>query len=145
MAGTLTPYVAQHRSRGVSKIKASITCDASGDATSTVVGVAYGRLVAVGYVPGSFATGVDLTVTDEGGATLFSLTNAGLSARYIRPSQDITGNTGTAITDGANNPDSNRDIWIGGKIKIVAAQGGNLGAGALHLVIDESDCKEPRY
>lgn len=138
MAGTLTPYVAEHRSRGVSKIKVAITCDASGDASETVVGVAYGKLVGVGYVPGTFATGVDITVRDEGGAAILTLTNAGLSARYFRPSNDIVGADGVAVTDGANSPNSNRDILVGGKIKVVAAQGGNLGAGAIHLVIDET-------
>lgn len=145
MAGTLTPYVAEHRSRGVSKIKVAITCDASGDASATIVGVGYGRLVAVGYKPGTLATGVDITLKDEGGAAILTLTNAGLSARYFRPSNDAVSNTGAAITDGLGETLSNKDIFVGGKLQVVAAQGGNLGAGELHLVIDETDLMEPKY
>jgi hypothetical protein len=122
----------------VCKISVAITCDASGDASETVVGVAYGKLVGVGYAPGTLATGVDITVKDEGGAAILTLTNAGTSPRYFRPTNDITTNAGVAVTDGANNPNTNRDIFVAGKVKVVAAQGGNLGAGAIQLVFDET-------
>jgi len=146
MAGTIVAATTAHRARGVVKQVIAITCDAAGDASITVTGIGFGRLVAVGYKPGTLATGVDLTVTEaESGANILTLTNAGLTARYFRPSNDPTTVAGVAITDGANSPDSNRDIWVGGKIKVTAAQGGNLGAGELHLVIDEADLKEPRY
>lgn len=144
MAGTLTSYKTEHRTRGVVKIKCAITCDAAGDATATVVGTAFGALVAVGYVPGTLATGVDITVTDENGAALLTLTNAGLTARYFRPTADITTNAGVAVTDALTATDTNRHIFVGGKIKVGAAQGGNLGAGELHLVFDETIIASPK-
>lgn len=139
MAGSITAVKAEHRSRGVIKIKAAVTCDASGDASTTVIGVAYGKIVAIGYKPGTFDTGVDLTLTDDNGTTLFSLTNAATSARYFRPTAVIATNAGAAITAADTAPNVNRDIYVAGKLKLVAAQGGNLGAGELHIVVDESD------
>lgn len=140
MAGTITYTVAEHRTRGVVKVKAVITCDASGDASATIVGVAFGKLVAVGYKPGTFDTGADITVTEaESGKAILTITNAGTSARYFKPTQVITDNVGAAVTAAASAPNVNRMIFVGGKLKITVAQGGNLGAGELHLVIDETD------
>ena len=139
MAGTITASKEKGAARGIVKLKAAITCDASGDATVTEFGSAFGKLVAVGYVPGTFATGVDLTVTDATtGATILSLTNAGTSGRYFRPTAVITDNAGAAVSAAATAVDVNRDIFISGGVKVVAAQGGNLGAGSLFLVVDEN-------
>lgn len=142
MAGSITSVKIEHRPRGVVKTVATITCDSAGDATATVVGVGFGKLVGVGYVPGTFATGVDITVTDvASGTALLTLTNAGLSARYFRPTLVITDNVGVAVAAALTAVNVNRDIFCSGKVSIVAAQGGNLGAGALHLVVDETDVK----
>ena len=140
MAGTVVVSPALHRSRGTCKINVAITVDASGNATATDLPEVFGNLVAVGYTPGTLATGVDITITDKtSGATVFSLTNAGTSPRYFRPTNDITTNVGVAVTDGANNPNTNRDIFLGGKLQIAVAQGGVSTSGALQLVVDESD------
>jgi hypothetical protein len=140
MAGSITSTTIEHRSRGVIKMKAVITCDASGDASVSVIGVAFGKLVGVGYVPGTLATGVDITVSDTAsGKALLTLTNAGLTARYFRPTAVVSDSVGTAVAAATTAPNVNRDIFVGGKISLLVAQGGNLGAGELHLVIDESD------
>ncbi len=145
MAGSAVGTKVLHRPRGVVRTKVAITCDASGDATATVVGVGFGRLVAVGYTPGTLATGVDITVTDTAtGKAILTLTDAGTSPRYFRPTQVVTGATGAALTAGdgsggaGTGNDVNRDIFLAGKVSVVAAQGGNLGAGALHLIVDET-------
>lgn len=140
MAGTITSVTAEHRTRGVVKQVISITCDASGDASATVTGVAFGALRAIGYKPGTLDTGADITIADgETGTTLVTLTNAGTSARYFRPTRVITDNVGTAVAAALTAVNVNRDIYVGGKLKVTVAQGGNLGAGTLYLVIDESD------
>lgn len=139
MAGAITVVrVRENKARGLTKIKASVTVDASGVATATEIGSAFGRLVAVGYKPGDLDTGVDLTLTDaDTGATVFSLTNAGTTARYIRPTAVITDVAGAAVTAAATANDVNRDIFLAGSLKLAAAQGGVSKSGELHLLIDE--------
>lgn len=138
MAGSIVSSSINHRPRGIIKIKAVLTADASGDATVTTVGAAFGRLVAVGYKPGTLATGADITVTDaDTAATIFSLTDAGVTARYFRPTVVITTNAGVAVTAAATATGVDRDLYLAGKVKIVVAQGGNLGAGELYLIVDE--------
>ena len=139
MAGSIVGTTTAAKGRGIVKIKAVLTCDASGDATVTTIGAAFGRLVGVGYKPGTLDTGSDITVTDaDTAATIFSLTNAGTSARYIRPTANITLNTGVAVTAATTAVDVNRDIYVAGKVKVVVAQGGSGGAGEVHLVFAEA-------
>lgn len=138
MAGSITSVVKSRKGLGIVRLKAAITCDASGDASITVIGSAFGRVVAVGYAPGTLATGVDITVTDsDSGAALFVLTNAGVTARYFRPTAVVTDNVGVAVTAATTAVDVNRDVFVAGNIKITAAQGGNLGAGSLSVIVQE--------
>jgi len=140
MAGSITATTVAHKSRGLVALKATFVTDASGDATATVMGEAYGRLVGVSYDPatGSVATGADLTVTDaDSGATVFSLTNGGTAARFMRPTAVATTNAGAAITAATTAVDVNRDIFVAGKLKLVVAQGGDTKTGYLTLFIDE--------
>lgn len=138
MAGTVSSVVLSHRSRGIVKLRVHIVVDASGVATAAPVGAVFGKLVAVGYKPGTLDTGADITVTDTlTGATIFSLTDAGTSPRYFRPTKDITGENGVAVTDGANNPNTNRDLYVNGKTTVAVAQGGVSTEGDLYLVVDE--------
>lgn len=140
MAGTLTKTVIRHRARGIVKLKAAFTTDASGDVTVGDIGPAYGQLVQVKYDAGSggtaLATGVDITVTDKDtGATIFSLTDAGTTGRTMRPTNIPTTNAGVAVTPGAGY-DVGPPI-ISGELRMVVAQGGNAKSGALYLVIQE--------
>lgn len=139
MAGTLAATTILHKGSGVKKIKAVLTCDGSGVVTAAVAGTAFGRLVGVAYKPGTLATGVDITVTDsDSGASLLVLTDAGLTARYFRPTAVVTSNVGVAVTAAATATNVDRDIYLCGKVKIAVAQGGAAGAGELDLIIDES-------
>lgn len=144
MAGSVVLATISHRSRGVVKTKVAITVDASGNATGSVVGVGFGRLVAVGYAPGTFATGVDITVSDtDSGKAILTLTNAGTSPRYFRPTAVITTNAGAAVTAAGTAVDVNRDIFVGGKISVAVAQGGVSTSGTLYLVVDEEGLGNP--
>jgi hypothetical protein len=138
MAGSITTVTKNRKGLGILRLKAVITCDASGNATATVIGSAYGRIVGVVYDADTFDTGVDLTVTDsDSGATIFSLTNAGTSDLFIRPTAVITTSAGVAVTASTSAVDVNRDIYVAGNISVAAAQGGNLGAGSLSLIVQE--------
>jgi len=138
MAGTITGTTVTHRPRGLVQVKATITVDASGNATAAIVGEAYGRIVGVSYAPGTLATGADITITDsDSGATLFVLTDAGATPRFFRPTQVVTSNVGVAITAATTAVDVNRDVYIAGKIKVAVAQGGVSTSGVLRLFVEE--------
>ena len=127
------------KGRGIAKVKVVITTAADGTVAETVVGSVQGRLVGVGYKPGTLATGVDITVKDyESGATVFSLTDAGTSARFFRPTQVITTVAGVAVTAATTAVDVNRDIFLSGKLSVTVAQGGNAFTGELHLIVAET-------
>lgn len=135
----LTGTTIVNKGTGVKRIKAVLVCDGSGVIAASVAGAAFGRLVGVGYKPGTLATGVDITVTDsDTGATIFSLTDAGTTPRYFRPSAVVTTNAGVAVTAATTATNVDRDIYVAGKIKVAVAQGGAAGAGELHLIVDES-------
>jgi hypothetical protein len=139
MAGSIATTTIAHKERGLVRIDSVLTTDAAGVVTAGVVGAAYGRLVAVAYKPNTLATGADITVKDQkSGATIFSLTDAGTSARYIRPTGVVTTNAGVAITAAATATAVDRDIYVAGKVTVEVAQGGNTLNGTLSLIFDES-------
>jgi hypothetical protein len=140
MAGTITAVAKAQKGRGILRLKATFTSDASGDASATIIGSAFGRIVGVGYDPvtGSVATGADITITDaDSGAALITLTNAGTSARFFRPSAVVTDNTGTAVTAAVTAVDVNRDIYVAGNLKLTVAQAGNAKTGYVFIVVEE--------
>jgi hypothetical protein len=138
MAGTITGGTVFHRARGQYKLKVTLAVDASGDCTIDEIGPVFGKLIGVGYKPGTLATGADITLTEKAtGATVFALGSAGTSNRYFRPSAVITGDDGAAITDHANNPNVNRDIFLAGTLQCTVAQGGVSTTGYLYLVVQE--------
>lgn len=138
MAGTITPAVTRHRSRGVVRADVAITTDASGDATVTSIGSFYGRLVGLLYEAGDLATGVDITIVDVAtGAVVFTLTDAGTSPLFILPGINRSALTKAVLTSGTSNTDAFKDVYVAGELSLVAAQGGNAKSGSVALIIDE--------
>lgn len=138
MAGTITATVKSRKGQGIVRLKAALTCTAGGVVDAAPVGNVFGRLVAVGYAPGTLDTGADITVTDgDTGAAILTLTNAGTSARWIRPTTVITDNAGVAITPATTATDLNRDVYIAGPIKVAVAQGGNATSGSITFIVQE--------
>ena len=143
MAGTITSTVKSRKGLGIVRIRAAILVDASGVATATVIGSAFGRIVGIAYDPtagagGTMDTGADLTLTDgDSGATIWSLANAGTSPLFKRPTMAVTDNAGAAITPATTANDINRDIFVAGNIKLAVAQGGNVMTGALDVFVQE--------
>ena len=144
MAGTAVPTKIEHRSRGVVRTNITMVTDASGDATATVVGVGFGRLVGVLYDGGLDASAV-ITITDsKSGATVVAYTTGTEGvAVYFRPSTVITSNVGVAVAAAASAPNVNRDYFISGKITVTVASGGNVETGILGLIVDESGVGNP--
>jgi len=138
MAGTIVTTVKARKGQGIVRLKATLTCDGSGVVTAAPIGSAFGRIVAIGYTPGTIATGGDITITDtDSGAALVTLTDAGVSNRWFRPTGVVTDNAGVAVTAATTAVDLNRDVYVAGKISVAVAQGGAAGAGALTIIVQE--------
>jgi hypothetical protein len=233
MAGTVSPAVISHRSRGLVRLDLAVTCDAAGAASATLAGLGFGRLVGIaaagkagdlisisdgktgaalcslrlGSAFGNTTTGdttggvsedlyttgaahglvahdviVFSSITGGGGtgvvvntpywvvddaslaATTFSLAasladstagtiviknvgTADISAatwykvaaatRYIRPSTAIVDNAGAAVAAADTAPNVNRDILLGGKVKVAVVGGNSSGTSTVSLLIDE--------
>lgn len=138
MAGTITASKTTHRVRGLVRLSATLLTDAAGVVTAGSMGSAFGRVVAVEYAPGTLATGADIIIKDQAGATVVSLTDAGTTPRRFRPTAVITTNAGVAVAAAATATLVDRDIYVGGPLTVEVAQGGNAVTGAIHLLIDES-------
>lgn len=141
MAGTVSALSVQHRKRGIHRIDATLVTDASGVATATVVGAATGRLVGVCYDGGLDASAV-ITLKDwKTGATLLTYTTGTEgTAVFFRPSVVIVDSLGATLgAASANYPNTNRDIFVAGKLTIGVTSGGNVETGAIALIVDESN------
>lgn len=139
MAGTIGRTYIQHRSRGVVRNELAITCDASGDASATIAGVGFGRLVGVLYNGGLDASAV-ITVTDtKSGATVFGPYTTGTEgvAVSLRPTTAIVTVAGAAVTPADTAPNTNRAIYVGGKLSVVVSSGGVSETCKLALLVDE--------
>lgn len=112
--------------------KAEILTDASGDATVYLQpsrnNNLNGFLVLLKYVPGTIATGADLTITGEtSGIPILTITNAGTSTVFWYPRALLN-----AVADGAASSNPSEFVPIKDeRIKVVVAQGGNGGAGSI--------------
>lgn len=149
MAGTAAaaaPVV--HRSRGVVRIEAALTCDASGVISETVIGTAFGRLVGVLYDGGLDASAV-ITVKQYPGASSVSVpvlaytTGTEGTPVFFRPTDIVTTNAGADITAAATATNVNRDIYLAGKVTVTVASGGVSETAKLALIVDESGLGEP--
>lgn len=142
MAGTAVATVVKHRPRGLVRTDVSITCDsADGLAPATVVGVGYGRLVAVLYDGGLDANAVIAVTDTKTGAAIFTLTagTEGTPVFYAHPTSVLQDQAGTAITAADTAPNVNRPIILAGKVSVaVTTTGGNSETGKLSLIVDES-------
>lgn len=140
MAGTAVPTAIKHRSRGVVRTDVTMVTDASGDASATVIGVGFGRLVGFLYDGGLDASAV-ITLSDaKTGATVVSYTTGteGTPVAF-RPTTVIVDTAGTAVTAADTAPNVNRDIYVAGKLKVTVASGGNVETGKIALIVDEAN------
>lgn len=111
------------------RVTVPLTTDASGNCTAYSPAVS-GRVMSVIYTKGTLdGTTTDITVSTAATLqTILTLTNVTASAAY-HPRTVVNGNTGTALAgvEPINAADE--------EIKIVVAQGGNVGAGSVTLII----------
>jgi hypothetical protein len=110
------------------KVVLKVTTDASGDSSATSPNWCMGWLYRMTYIPGTLATGADLTVTSEGpmSQSLLVKANAGTSNVSFYPL-----GVSNAANDGTAGTTYDNLQLIDGKIKLVVAQGGNVTTGTL--------------
>lgn len=147
LAAAAAPVV--HRSRGVVRIEAALTCDASGVVSETVIGAAYGKLVGVLYDGGLDASAV-ITIKQYPGApstvsvpVIAYTTGTEGTPVFFRPTDIITTNAGADVSASANAVGVNRDIYLAGKVTVTVASGGNAETGKIALIVDEADLGDP--
>jgi hypothetical protein len=117
-------------------VTATITTDASGDATVYLGTRLRGRVHALKYAPGTIDTGGDLTITGETtGVPILVKANAGTATVWFYPRELVS-----LHTDGSDASDAFTDIHVlNERIKVVVAQGGNAKTGAITAYIDTPD------
>lgn len=112
----------------------SLTTNASGDVTG-FTDARSGRILSIAYVIGTFAAGVDLTITVEStGEAILTLTNANASANYY-PRVGVHDAVGAAALYAAGGTALREPVTIAqDRVKIVVAQGGNVLTGTVTVV-----------
>lgn len=118
----------------VERHEVSLTTNGSGAATGYTP-VITGRVLGIVYVKGTFADGVDFTITAEAtGQAILALTDQNTSGVFY-PRVQVHGATGTALTlDGARLMVEPVAV-AKDRVKIVIAQGGDTKAGTVHVIV----------
>lgn len=156
MAGTaVAAPIIRHRPRGVVRLSVACATTATadgGDIAETVIGEAYGRVVAC-YSDGGFDASAVITIrhaaTDTGatlGAPIIAYTTGteGTPVAF-RPTTKVVDPVGAALTAGdgsggaGTTNELNRDVYVAGKLTIEVANMGVSESGLFVVVVDESD------
>jgi len=113
---------------------ATITTDASGDATVYCGSRIRGKVVAIQYAPGTLATGATLTITGEtSGVPILTKASAGTSTVWFYPK-----NIAHKVSDGSEYTDMGACVAVcEERVKVVVASGGNTKTGSITIYTDE--------
>lgn len=111
--------------------KLTITTDASGDGSAST-GQLNGYLQKIRYAKTDYADGVDFTVSDHTGETLFTGTNVNASASY-HPTEDSVDETGATRVYAAAGEAVAAAIPVAGPLTVTVAQGGNAKTGDFYF------------
>ena len=117
------------------RLTATLTTDASGDATEYIEPNQSGFIRAIRYVKTDYANGIDLTITGEtSGISILAVTDMNASATYVpqAPTHDLSAaaeNYNDESDEAVNAPIPICDE----RIKIVVANGGDTKAGTFHI------------
>jgi hypothetical protein len=114
-----------------------LTTSAGGAATGVTQDFT-GMLEALVYVPGTLATGADLTITDEvTGLALLTVTDAGTTVKQFTPRTPTVAADNSASLYAATGEPVEARYAIAGRIKVVVAQGGATLTGHLYVFWDD--------
>jgi hypothetical protein len=134
MAGTIQghgfsgqPVPVFHRSRGLVRIDVNVTTDASGDASLTDIGAAFGNIVGILYDGGLDASASITLVESATGATVFGpyVTGTEGTPVALAPMTNIVTVAGATVAAADTAPNIWRPIKVAGKLSVVVASGGN--------------------
>ena len=118
----------------LSKVTATITTDASGDATVYLGSRLRGRVHAIKYTAGTLDSGTDLVITGETTGVAI-LTDSPATTEWYYPRAFPN-----AVTTGAAGTIAAEDVHVlNERIKVVVAQGGNVGVGSIEAYIDSPE------
>jgi hypothetical protein len=117
----------------IQSVTATLTVDASGDATVYVGSRIRGCVLAIKYVPGTLVTGTDLVITGEtSGIPILTAANVGTSTVWYHPRSFASQNT-----DGVNATDAFTEIPLfNERIKVVVDEGGVSKSGTITVIYD---------
>lgn len=120
----------------LTRTKVDITTNDSGDATVYIAPGTNtkfnGLLWMLKYTPGTIATGADIVITGETtGLPIMTISNAGTSVVYWYPRALLN-----EVADGSAGTSGTEVIPIvNERIKVVVAQGGNVGVGSIEATL----------
>ena len=115
----------------IEKVTATITTDASGDATVYLGSKLRGRVHAIKYTAGTLDAGTDLVITGENTGVAI-LTDSPAASEWFYPRAFPN-----KVTDGAVGTVQSEDVHVlNERIKVVVAQGGNVTSGSIAIFID---------
>lgn len=113
------------------EVEATITTDASGNATVYLGSRLRGRVHAIQYVAGTLDSGTDLVITGETTGVAI-LTDSPSGSEWFYPRAFAN-----AVTTGAAGSAAQEDVHVlNERVKVVVAQGGNAGSGTIRAFID---------
>lgn len=113
------------------KVTATITTDASGDATVYLGSKLRGRVHAIKYTKGTLDAGTDLVITGETTGVAI-LTDSPSDSAWFYPRAFPN-----KVTDGDAGTVPSEDVHVlNERIKVVVAQGGNAGVGSIEAYVD---------
>ena len=113
------------------RITTPIVTTSGGAATVFLGSNIRGFLVSIKYIPGSIATGADLTITGEtSGTPILTKANAGTADVFYYPRA-----LANLVADGADGATGECSIpLVEERVKVVVAQGGNTTTGSIELI-----------
>lgn len=120
----------------IQEASATLTVDASGDATVYVGTTLRGRVHAIKYVPGTLATGTDLVITGETtGVPILTAANVGTSTVWYYP-RAVSNKPEDAAAGGFYYEDIQ---VLNERIKVVVDEGGASKEGTITVYVDSPD------
>jgi len=121
----------------IQRLPVTITTASDGTGTGYVTPDAGGHVLAIRYVKGDYANGVDFVVTDDTtGQAILTATDVNASASFYPRAQVHDVADGSVMTlDGTRKSAAPVPVGAGTRIKIAVAQGGDTKSGTFHVLI----------
>jgi hypothetical protein len=132
MAGSIVPTTKAVLTKGMQRVKAVITCDASGVATATQLPEAMGKLVGIALPNGTLDMGnVIFTITDAASGAAV----ATIDTDVFKFGSTTTGDTTGGAAENLWTTGANHGLVVGDIIRFIAITGGGTAAVATDYAV----------